>query len=75
MSPNPTNGQCVLVANWLADGVVVVRDVAGRTVLTLRTKLGFKGEALLDLGQVRSGVYFLEMKQEARSEVIKVVKR
>jgi hypothetical protein len=74
--PNPAATSLTLCTTNGSAASVGIRDIAGRSVAeySIRRRVGTQ-EILLDIGRLRPGLYFLEVKTEANTETVKLIKR
>ena len=77
--PNPTT-HWVMLSLGYAGGTnadVVIRDVLGREVERISVEVGASQDTgiRLNIGELCAGVYFFELKLEAKTEIVKVVKQ
>jgi len=74
VTPNPARGWCVVTADNLTGSKVVVRDVAGRTVVVQRAKPDAERRRLtVNLPGLEAGVYFLLVSSGRRVTSAKLV--
>jgi len=63
----------------MADGIcnddIVVRDVAGRVVMTVTARVTDERRAMVELDGLRAGVYFVELKSEEALLRARLVRR
>jgi hypothetical protein len=73
--PNPARSQCEVEGRWKSGGSIIVRDVAGRTVLVPSDRSKSAGKLTLDLSKLKAGVYFLDVKDKEARMSVKLVKQ
>jgi hypothetical protein len=75
--PNPTRGFVAVNEFDLSATTVVVSDVTGRVVLHLAlTRRSAVGQVVLDLRDLKTGVYFVELRKEGRdpNTIVRLIK-
>lgn len=70
--PNPNNGVFTVELNNNADKTIEVIDVTGRVVLTAQTA---NATTEVNINSLSNGVYYIKVKSENTTEVLKVVKQ
>lgn len=78
VSPNPAVNEVSLnyVANSSTNVSARVLDIRGRTVMTYDFGKGFNGKSFkLDVSALNSGIYFIEMNENGRRSVGKMIKQ
>jgi len=75
LAPNPATDWCVLTADGVLGGWVVIRDVAGRALATRRLRPDTERRARMNLSGLATGVYFLEVRTESGIAGVKLVKQ
>lgn len=69
--PNPNNGIFTLEANTNAEKQIELADVTGRIILT---EVSTDTQVQININAFADGIYYLKVKSDSATEVIKVVK-
>lgn len=70
--PNPTSRTLNVVNNESDDFDMVIRDLSGREVISLKNQ---RGKSILDMSQLKGGMYFIEIQSRDRVGYYKVLKQ
>jgi hypothetical protein len=69
--PNPTKSIITIASNEFKQCEVLLLDPSGRTVLTLNKNQEVQD---VDLSKLIPGAYFIELRTESKSAILKLIK-